>query len=301
MTMHKNFDIYINENAGTVKNLGRTAIEDIISTSNLGINHVYFLPAKDLFKRLKSADKNARILIGGGDGTIRSAAKTLMKSGRGFGILPMGTMNLLAKDLDIPLKLDETLRAYADNPKKTAIDAGIVNNKEIFLCCAGIGTMPETSKYRERYRDDSEPVLIPRLTAYVLRQMDKAARRKMTLNIDGKKKKLKAAALVISNNQYGPQGQWNEENFLRPSLQDGILGLYAAAPRSFWEKLRLLLKLKIGDWKKDDALREWSAKNLIVTCDNKSLLLSLDGETCTFHCPIHFGILEKQINLWVPK
>ena len=53
------------------------------------------------------------VVVGGGDGTIAAAAARLMKTGTALGILPLGTMNMLAKDLGIPLALDAAADALA--------------------------------------------------------------------------------------------------------------------------------------------------------------------------------------------
>ncbi len=300
MDNDRGFHIYINEGAGTVRRMGKAALEALISASGLDVECLYFLEPHDMLEKIRECDEGVPVLIGGGDGTIRSCAAYFAKKNISFGVLPLGTMNLLARDLNIPDQIDSALGAYARGVEMFEIDAGMVND-EMFLCCSGLGTMPEASEYREQYRGDSQPILIPRLTAYVLRQMDRMNRKKLTLFLDGKKQKIKTSALVISSNQYGPQGRWTEENFLRTSLQDGILGVYSAAPYTFWDKLRLLFRLRMGDWKRDKALQEWDCTDLKIESHDETVLLSLDGETQEFDMPLEFSILPKHIKILIPK
>ncbi|MCX6622820.1 MAG: acylglycerol kinase family protein, partial [Acidobacteria bacterium] len=50
--------------------------------------------------------RGARILVAaGGDGTISAVASTLLDSEAILGVLPMGTLNHFAKDLQIPLDM----------------------------------------------------------------------------------------------------------------------------------------------------------------------------------------------------
>src|SRR4051794_30612385 len=53
------------------------------------------------------------IIVGGGDGTISAAAQRLAGTATALGILPLGTMNMLAKDLGIPLDLTAAAAALA--------------------------------------------------------------------------------------------------------------------------------------------------------------------------------------------
>ena len=51
------------------------------------------------------------VVAGGGDGTINAVASVVVGSGSGtaFGVLPLGTLNHFAKDLNIPLTLELSL------------------------------------------------------------------------------------------------------------------------------------------------------------------------------------------------
>lgn len=92
-------------------------------------------------RRLVEDDGIDRLLVWGGDGTVRRAADTLLKQAYdhvALGVLPAGTGNLLAKNLDIPIDLrgavDVALHGEIDR-----IDAGLVNDEQHFLVMAGTG------------------------------------------------------------------------------------------------------------------------------------------------------------------
>ena len=95
---------------------------------------------KKIVKLVKD-DGVDRILVWGGDGTVRRAADTLLNKGYddvAIAVLPAGTGNLLAKNLDIPIDLrgavDVALHGEVDR-----IDAGVVNDDQHFLVMAGTG------------------------------------------------------------------------------------------------------------------------------------------------------------------
>ena len=61
------------------------------------------------------------VAVGGGDGTLGSAAALLSKSGQVMAVLPLGTLNHLSIDLGIPADLSEAAGVAVDG-KVQAID-----------------------------------------------------------------------------------------------------------------------------------------------------------------------------------
>jgi diacylglycerol kinase (ATP) len=87
------------------------------------------------------------VVAAGGDGTVRAVAEGLRESGVPVALLPSGTGNLLARNLDLTLNhLDESLRT-AFMGKNRPIDLGIADverpdgstESRSFLVMAGIG------------------------------------------------------------------------------------------------------------------------------------------------------------------
>ncbi len=103
----------------------------------------------------------ALVLACGGDGTVRAVLTVLAGSGVELGVLPLGTGNLLARNLGIPVDdLDAALDAAVNGPVRT-LDVGRVEplqpgaRQERFAIMAGIGMdaavmrdAPESAKAR---------------------------------------------------------------------------------------------------------------------------------------------------------
>src|SRR5689334_7815847 len=69
---------------------------------------------KSLMAELERAAGEAEMLLaGGGDGTVSAAAGVAYKYGIPLGVVPAGTMNLFARSLGLPLKLEDALEALA--------------------------------------------------------------------------------------------------------------------------------------------------------------------------------------------
>ncbi len=281
--------------------MGREGIESLISQSGIRLESFYILPADQLFEKLEELDaETSHILVGGGDGTITQAAKTLGAKDLAFGILPMGTMNLLAKDLNIPLALEDSIAAYAAGSRTATIDKAYVNNK-MFLCSAALGVIPEAADYREDHRKDTDSIVVPRMTLFVLDKMDRSKNKNYKLTIDGKSHQTSTSIFVVSNNLFAPSDNLLAPSMKRQSLSGNALGAYCASPASFWDKIRLLSKFQIGGWRNDPVVREWKGQTMSVHSNQNEERVSLDGETLTLKTPLNFWINPKSLKLLVPK
>jgi YegS/Rv2252/BmrU family lipid kinase len=81
-----------------------------------------------------------RVLVWGGDGTVRRCIDTIVGDGSdhvSIGILPAGTANLLAKNLNIPIELEAAVD-IALHGEARPVDVGVMNG-EHFAVMGGTG------------------------------------------------------------------------------------------------------------------------------------------------------------------
>ena len=135
------------------------------------------------------------LLACGGDGTITACAAALAGSGIPLAVLPAGTGNLLARNLRLPLELDEALLvALAGTCRQ--LDVGCANGRA-FLVMAGVG-------FDARMMDGASEPLKKRMgwAAYVLSALGHLQDRpvRVTLRADGARPlRRRASAVIIGN------------------------------------------------------------------------------------------------------
>jgi YegS/Rv2252/BmrU family lipid kinase len=135
------------------------------------------------------------VLACGGDGTVTACAEGITGTGVPLAIIPMGTGNLLARNIGLPMGLEEAL-ATALGGVQQPIDAGRVNGA-LFVVLAGLGLDAEM------LTGTSEP-LKKRLGwfAYAISAVRHLGDRPMrvTLRADGsRRRRMRANALIVGN------------------------------------------------------------------------------------------------------
>jgi len=150
----------------------------------------------DIVRARLKKDKFDFVVAAGGDGTASEVIDGLVGSSVPLGIIPIGTGNLLARDLDIPLEIEDAVALIAGTHLLRKIDAMRIN-KRVCVLNASLGISATvvgdtSSKSKNRFG---------RL-AYVwkaIRNIFTLRRRYITLDIDGKTVKYRAVEAAVFN------------------------------------------------------------------------------------------------------
>lgn len=141
------------------------------------------------------------VVVGGGDGSIGTVADVLAATGVPLGILPLGTLNHFAKDLGIPMALEDAAEVIAKGSVQ-AVDLAEVNG-ESFINNSSIGIYPYMVSDRERLRAHHKLAKWVAIVPAIFRVLRRFPRRRLALSAEGWTRPYHTPCLFIGNNEYG--------------------------------------------------------------------------------------------------
>jgi diacylglycerol kinase family enzyme len=234
------------------------------------------------------------VVAAGGDGTVSAVAAALIGSDVPLGVLPLGTLNHFAKDLGLPLELEEAIEIVQDRNVRV-VDAGEVNGR-IFLNNSSIGVYPRLVELRDRYRESGITKWIAAAWASlaVLR-----LRPFMGVRIESPEGVLlrRTPFVLVGNNEYHMSGLHATS---RESLTGGKLAVYvmkAQGRRSLLWLAWQVLRRGVSETPELDFL--WIAEATVET-RRRNLQVALDGEVVTLQSPLRYKILPGVLRVLAP-
>lgn len=232
------------------------------------------------------------VIIGGGDGTISSAAHTLHKYQLPLAVLPLGTANDLARSLQLPENLDEVFAIIAAG-QLAPIDLGSVNGRYFFnVANMGLGVKvteeltPEVKKHWG---------VFSYLKAFFAALM-RVKQFKLRLEIDGQAYKLRSIQVAVGNGRYYGGGNVVDE---QTRIDDGQLSLYCIKPQPLWDLLTLAPLLRDGRQRRAKRVFQVRGKQIQLSTRPKGMAIHADGEPIA-HTPAEFTIVTQALEVIVP-
>lgn len=236
------------------------------------------------------------VVVAGGDGTVACAAAALVGHGTPLGILPLGTMNLLAKDLGLPLDLDGAIANLAQGVGRR-IDVGDVNGR-LFVINSVLGMPARVARHREAHRERHAIRTLLRWAMGLLRHLGRYPRLTVTGRIDGTERRMRVRLMAVVVGDYVERpGQV----LLRQPVDGGLITLYVLADLSVWRSLRLALGFALGDWRRLPDVERLPVGDLTITSRRRALRVMNDGEVLLIPTPLHYRLRRHGLTVIVPR
>ena len=244
------------------------------------------------------ADKVDVIVAGGGDGTVNAVVNAIAGHDITLGVLPLGTLNHFARDLGVPIAMEEAARVIVAG-HTTLIDVGEVNGR-LFVNNSSVGLYPRIVQLRERYRASGVEkwVLAAWATLRVTRQQKPL---RMKIEVAGRDAVGMTPLVFIGNNEYRMAGF---DAGSRESLRGGKLALYVVKGTGRWQLFQLVWRILAGTATESGALAMATAPDatIDVPFDDRvtQLPVAVDGEVTTLDLPLRYSIRPGALRVIVP-
>ena len=295
----RHYHVIFNPNAGTALTNGVTTatLTELFSAAGLSfdIDDDDDEPLEDRIERALQGPADV-IVAGGGDGTVLAVAEGLLGSDKTLAILPLGTLNGLARDLVLPLDVPTAVKTLPELEPR-AIDVAEVNGRA-FLHNVIIGLVPGIGVGREKIRGSGLWGKIA-FTLFMIRRLARARRIALALQLNGTDnvRVERLQTLVVANNSYDQRfGRF----MARRRLDRGRLTAYLIRNLRLGYALRLTVEMIMGTWGGDQVIEYEKVQQLTVVSKKSLLSVSMDGEVLMLETPLTFAVRPKSLNVLAP-
>jgi YegS/Rv2252/BmrU family lipid kinase len=210
------------------------------------------------------------VVICGGDGTIMACLGALTGTDVPVALLPLGTGNLLARNLGVPIEVADAL-AVAVNGVDRRIDLGRVGDQP-FSVMAGIGF--DAAMMADASGDMKKLAGWPAYVFSGLRHLRDPVMH-VKLRIDDGPPLRRPARTVLVGNVGRLQG--GLEVLPDAAVDDGLLDVVVVAPRTLRDWIRLAWRIFRRDRTKDSQLERFRGRSVQVEVD-RIVPRQIDGE-----------------------
>jgi YegS/Rv2252/BmrU family lipid kinase len=235
------------------------------------------------------------VALGGGDGTMATAARALMQTGLPLLVIPLGTANDLARTLGLP-RDPVAAAGLLGTGRREDVDVGEVETdrgRRCFYNAAGVGLSVDVAERLSRGSKRFGPY------SYLIAMLDilKARRSfRARVCVDGETVVLRSIQVTVGNGVRHGGGVRVRRD---ASIDDGTLDLYSLEPLPLWRLIRLLpafLKGTHDAWRSVTTLR---GREITLDTPAKPKRINADGEIVG-RTPARFRLHRNAVVVVVP-
>jgi diacylglycerol kinase (ATP) len=232
------------------------------------------------------------VIAAGGDGTINAVIQKLAGSDTALGVLPIGTVNVWARETNIPLNCTGACEVLLHG-RTRVIDLGCVNQR-YFLLMAGIGLDAEITHAVEK-----KPIKRLGVLGYLLAGAWLGlgyASFRVHLHMNTRMLSKKALQIIIGNTQlYGGAIKYT----WRARCDDGLLDVCVVRPRSMLGRILVGIDFLLHR----EQRHQWVSYTKCASVDirtRKPVAIQVDGDPIGF-TPATFTVVPQALKVIVPQ
>ena len=225
----------------------------------------------------------------GGDGTVLEIGSALTGTSTALGIIPTGSGNGLARNLGIPISIENAIGLINNHSIKT-IDTGTVND-QVFLGTLGVGFDAHITKCFAEYGKRGFWSYIK----LIFREYFSYKPQLFKLTIDGKSFEKRAWILCVANSAHYGNGAIISPN---SSTNDGIFEVCALKKPTIFQVPLFVFRFFTGSIHKSSLMSRESGKEIVI--QNNFELFHRDGEPTLSTKALEIKINPLSLKVIVP-
>ncbi|MBT34471.1 MAG: diacylglycerol kinase [Thalassobius sp.] len=229
----------------------------------------------------------------GGDGTLLMVARCILHTNVRLGIIPFGSANGMATELQIPNDKEEALKLILEG-REILIDTLLIDGKHT---CLHIGDVGFNAKVIKRFEEDKTRGLLSYAKNF-FREWRFSQRMKCILTTENGVRKIKCHMIAFANaRKYGTGAVLNPIG----KLDDGFFELCILKTISFKVLLLLILTFFTGALYKTRFAKIIQCKEAKIKLKrNRKMLVQVDGEIIGEQNSVKIEIVPKSLRIVVP-
>lgn len=287
--------LFLNARAGSFTPADESALRTEAAEQGLRVLDVG--PGLDVYSTIREsiAAGLKTFVVAGGDGSIHHVLQALVHTDATLGIIPIGSVNHFARDLQIPLDDWRKALEIAVKGEVLQIDTARVNGR-YFLNSVMLGIYPTISHYRERFRSThSKWRAYLRALRLALRQFPHVT---LVIELNGRVETISTQMFVVSVNAYdlGQAGIASPKT----NLDDGRLSVYSLSFMGRWQFTRAAAKFFRGRILDVPGFRRVRTTELRIDGARHSMRLSVDGELMDLRPPLQIAAVPASLLVRAP-
>lgn len=281
----------INSKAGTDARDWENVISNFFTEKSIEPQFLHIkspVQVSDIRNAIEKFDGDTVVAVGG-DGTVNMIASLLHGSRKILGIVPAGSANGMAKELNIPIDAEKALTVI-ENGNAGWCDAILINNKDVCLHLSDIGLNAQLVKYFDEGKLRGK-------WGYA-RMILKALwyKQKMYINLQSGSQQIKREAfmVVLANaSKYGTGAVINPQG----AINDGAFEVVIVRRLAFSELLKMLFRPQPFNPKKIEVIR---ATGISIHSRHRAHF-QIDGEYKGKLKYVRASILHRYVRVFLPK
>lgn len=263
-------------------------------------NVVYALhttrPGADLAREIHERVKEGFdvVLAAGGDGTVSSVLDGLMGSEVPLGIIPVGTGNLVARELGIPTSVDAAVALLVAQPQPVKVDVMRINGRA-YVLNAGVGL--SAAVVRDITRAQKRRLGFIAYVATTLVKLISIRPRRLTVIVDGQHHTYRAVEVLVNNCGILARRLYPKTPDIR--MNDGQLDVWVMSTQALFDYPRYLFATVFGREPHLEA-QFLRAERTIYISNKVPLPVQADGDIIGT-TPVEIELVPSAVTVLVPR